>query len=158
MTNAETHAPPTEIDDLDITRIMEVLPHRYPFLMIDRIVGIEAGRKAIGIKNVTINEPYFVGHFPVKPIMPGVMIIEAMAQTSAAFISCVEEFDMERRVVYFMSIDRARFRRPVEPGDKLELHVTLTRAKGPVRKFHGDAIVDGQLMAEADFAAMTVKV
>ncbi|GAB4517245.1 MAG: 3-hydroxyacyl-ACP dehydratase FabZ [Parvularculaceae bacterium] len=158
MTNAETRAAPVEIEDLDINRIMEVLPHRYPFLMIDKLVGIEPGVKAIGIKNVTINEPFFVGHFPIKPIMPGVMIIEAMAQTSAAFISYVEEFDMERRVVYFMSIDKARFRRPVEPGDKLELHVSLTRAKGPVRKFHGDAIVDGQLMAEADFAAMTVKV
>ena len=154
----ETLSDDATIEDLDLEGIMRVLPHRYPMLLIDKVVGIVPGKKAVGIKNVTINEPYFPGHFPIKPVMPGVMIIEAMAQTSAAFTSYVEEFDMTNQVVYFMSIDKARFRKPVFPGDTLELHVDLLRSKGPVRKFHGEGKVNGQLMAEADFSAMTMEV
>lgn len=140
--------------DLDIGRIMEMIPHRYPMLLIDRVTGITKGERACGIKNVTMGEPFFQGHFPGKPIMPGVLIIEAMAQTAAV----VTVHDMgpqaEGKVVYFMSVDEAKFRRPVVPGDVLELHVEKERARGPVRRFKGRALVAGVLCAEATFAAM----
>lgn len=140
---------------VEINEIMEMIPHRYPFLLIDRVRDIVAGESAVGIKNVTINEPFFEGHFPGHPIMPGVLIVEAMAQTSAVLV--VDTMDKrENRVVYFMTVDQARFRKPVMPGDRLELTVTKQRSRGNVWKFKGEAHVDGNLKAEAVFSAMIV--
>ncbi len=138
----------------DIVRIKRMIPHRYPFLMIDRVVNIEVNRFAIGIKNVTVNEPHFDGHFPAIPVMPGVLIIEAMAQTSAVLV--VETLDLvdKQLLVYFMGIDSAKFRKPVTPGDTLELHVTVARGRGKIWKFTGEAKVGDALCAEAEFAAM----
>ena len=142
------------IDMIDVHRIMEMIPHRYPFLMIDRVVDIVPGAKATGVKNVTINEPYFAGHFPERPVMPGVLIIEAMAQTAAVFVVHTLGAESEGKLVYFMSVDGARFRKPVEPGDQLHVEVTKQRSRGNVWKFSGKATVDGKLVAEATYAAM----
>jgi len=139
---------------IDVKEIQDVLPHRYPFLMIDRIVELEWGKKAVGIKNVTINEPFFMGHFPGNPIMPGVLIVEAMAQVSGvlAFRSGVQG-----DAVYFMSIEKAKFRKPVIPGDQLRLEIIAVQQRGNVWKFSGAALVDGKVVAEADFTAMVLK-
>ena len=140
---------------IDINEIMEMIPHRYPFLLIDKVKDIQSGESAIGIKNVTVDEPYFEGHFPGHPIMPGVLIIEAMAQTSAVLV--VEAMGKkENRLVYFMTVDQARFRKPVLPGDLLELTVRKERSRGNVWKFKGEAHVDSNLKAEAVFSAMIV--
>ncbi len=139
---------------VDIRRIMEMIPHRYPILLIDRILELDPGQSAVGLKNVTMNEPHFMGHFPDHPIMPGVLIIEALAQTSAVVCVASMEGDPKDKVVYFMTIDNARFRKPVVPGDTLHLHVTKTHSRGAVWKFKGEARVDGQLCAEATFSAM----
>ena len=138
----------------DIVTIKRMIPHRYPFLLIDRVVNIEVDRFAIGIKNVTVNEPHFEGHFPVIPVMPGVLIIEAMAQTSAVLV--VETLGVidQNLLVYFMSIDTAKFRSPVGPGDTLELHVTVIRGRGKIWKFRGEGRVGDTLCAEAEFSAM----
>lgn len=140
--------------DMDTMRLMEVLPHRYPFLMIDRLVDIIANVSATGIKNVTVNEPYFQGHFPGQPVMPGVLIIEAMAQTSAALVVHSMGAHAEGKIVYFMSIESARFRKPVVPGDRLNVHVTKERSRGNVWKFRAEAKVDGVVVAEATYSAM----
>ena len=142
------------VDAIDVHRIMEMIPHRYPFLMIDRVVDIVPGVKATGVKNVTINEPFFAGHFPERPVMPGVLIIEAMAQTAAVFVVHTLGPESEGKLVYFMSVDGARFRKPVEPGDQLHVEVTKQRSRGNVWKFTGKANVDGNLVAEATYAAM----
>jgi len=142
------------VDAIDVHRIMEMIPHRYPFLMIDRVVDIVPDIKATGVKNVTINEPYFAGHFPERPVMPGVLIIEAMAQTAAVFVVHTLGPESEGKLVYFMSVDGARFRKPVEPGDQLHVEVTKHRSRGNVWKFTGEAKVDGKLVAEATYAAM----
>ena len=142
------------VDAIDVHRIMEMIPHRYPFLMIDRVVDIVPGVKATGVKNVTINEPFFAGHFPERPVMPGVLIIEAMAQTAAVFVVHTLGPESEGKLVYFMSVDGARFRKPVEPGDQLHVEVTKQRSRGNVWKFTGKAKVDGNLVAEATYAAM----
>ena len=139
---------------IDIQRIMEMIPHRHPFLMIDKIVDAVANVRATGIKNVSINEQYFQGHFPVRPVMPGVLIIEAMAQTAAVLVVHTLGREAEGKLVYFMSIDSARFRRPVFPGDCLHVRVTKQRNRGNVWKFEGRAKVGENLMAEAVFAAM----
>lgn len=139
---------------VDIGRVMEMIPHRYPFLMIDRVVDILRDESAVGIKNVTINEPFFAGHFPRQPVMPGVLIIEAMAQTAAVLVVETLGPESEGKLVYFMSVDNARFRKPVLPGDQLRVHVTKERNRGAVWKFSGEARVDGKLVAEATFAAM----
>jgi len=139
---------------IDIQRIMEMIPHRYPFLMIDRVIDVVANERATGIKNVSINEPHFQGHFPTRPVMPGVLIIEAMAQTAAVLVVHTLGPAAEGKLVYFMSVDNARFRRPVVPGDCLHVRVTKQRHRGNVWKFEGRAEVGGQLMAEAVFAAM----
>lgn len=140
---------------IEVSEIMEMIPHRYPFLLIDRVRDIVAGESAVGVKNVTINEPFFEGHFPGHPIMPGVLIVEAMAQTSAVLV--IDSMGKkENRLVYFMTVDQARFRKPVLPGDQLELAVTKQRSRGNVWKFKGEAHVDGKLMAEAVFSAMIV--
>jgi 3-hydroxyacyl-[acyl-carrier-protein] dehydratase len=142
------------LPQVDINQIKRMIPHRYPFLMIDRVVNIEVNRFAVGIKNVTANEPHFEGHYPVLPVMPGVLVIEAMAQTSAVLV--VQTLDLVGKdlLVYFMSIDNAKFRKAVTPGDTLELHVTVARGRGKIWKFTGEARVGDALCAEAEFAAM----
>lgn len=140
--------------DLDIGRIMEMIPHRYPMLMIDRMIDVIADVSATGVKNVSANEPFFQGHFPSQPVMPGVLIIEAMAQTSAVLVVHTMGADAEGKLVYFMSVDSARFRKPVVPGDQLMVHVTKQRSRGNVWKFHGVAKVDDVIVAEATYAAM----
>ena len=139
---------------IDVEGIMKMIPHRYPFLMIDRVVDLMPGRGAIGIKNVSINEPYFQGHFPCRPVMPGVLLIEAMAQTAAVVVVHALGAESEGKLVYFMSIESARFRKPVFPGDTLHVHVTRQHHRGNVWKFSGEAKVDGVLVAEAIYTAM----
>ena len=138
----------------DINRIMQMIPHRYPFLLVDRVVDLVTGESARGIKNVSINEYMFQGHFPQQPVMPGVLIIESMAQTAAVLVVHSLGAEAEGKLVYFMSVDGAKFRRPVVPGDVAHIHVRKLQQRGPVWKFHGDVKVDGALVAEADFAAM----
>ena len=140
--------------EIDIQRVMEMIPHRHPFLMIDKVVDVVANERATGIKNVSINEHYFQGHFPTRPVMPGVLIIEAMAQTAAVLVVHTLGPESEGKLVYFMSVDNARFRRPIFPGDVLEVHVQKQRNRGNVWKFEGRAEVGGRRMAEAVFAAM----
>src|SRR5258705_1437743 len=142
------------VPDLDIERIRAMIPHRYPMLMIDRVVEIIPNESAVGIKNVSINEPHFAGHFPQRPVMPGVLIIEAMAQTAAVLVVQTLGSVAEGKLVYFMSVDNARFRRPVVPGDTLRVHVTKQRNRLSVWKFFGQAHVDGHLVAEATYTAM----
>lgn len=143
-------------DIIDVNRIMELIPHRYPILLVDRLRVTKPGETAIGYKNVTFNEPHFQGHFPGYPVMPGVLIIEAMAQTSAALAIKSLGPESEGKVVFFMSIDNARFRKPVTPGDVLELHVTKLQSRASVWKFEGKAMVEGKLCAEAEFSAMVM--
>jgi 3-hydroxyacyl-[acyl-carrier-protein] dehydratase len=142
------------ISEIDIDRIMELIPHRYPFLMIDRIVDIILGESATGIKNVTVNEPCFQGHFPGKAIFPGVLIIEAMAQTSAALVIATLGEASEGKLVYFMSVENARFRKPVTPGDQLNIHISRHARRGNVWKFNSQAKVVDTVVAEATYAAM----
>ena len=151
---AETAAQQRQIAAIDINRVMEMIPHRYPMLMIDRVIDLELDKSATGVKNVTINEPYFQGHFPRFPVMPGVMIIEAMAQTSAVLVVATLGREAEGKLVYFMSVEGARFRKPVVPGDTLLIHVRKEHSRGNVWKFSAEAIVDGVKKAEATFAAM----
>jgi 3-hydroxyacyl-[acyl-carrier-protein] dehydratase len=139
---------------LDIKGIMHAIPHRYPFLLIDRVVDMIPGESATGIKNVSVNEPFFAGHFPNHPVMPGVMIIESMAQTSAVLVVTTLGPEAAGKVVYFMSIDGAKFRRPVLPGDQMRVQVTRKQRRGPVWKFEGIAKVDGAIVAEAVYSAM----
>ncbi len=136
---------------IDINEILTILPHRYPFLLVDRIVEFEAGKRAKGIKNVTINEPFFQGHFPGHPIMPGVLILEAMAQVGG--ILAFKSADVKDKVVYFMGIDRARFRKPVQPCDRLELILEVVETRGNIWSFSGEAYVDEQLVADAKLMA-----
>jgi 3-hydroxyacyl-[acyl-carrier-protein] dehydratase len=138
----------------DIQRIMEMIPHRYPFLMIDRVVDAVPNVSAVGIKNVSMGEPFFQGHFPTQPVMPGVLIIEAMAQTAAVLVVHTLGPDAEGKLVYFMTVDNARFRKPVVPGDQLFIHVRKERNRGNVWKFTAEAKVNGALCAEATYAAM----
>ncbi|MBN9561657.1 MAG: 3-hydroxyacyl-ACP dehydratase FabZ [Alphaproteobacteria bacterium] len=156
ITAQEQEHQPTEITAgvADIARIMHAIPHRYPFLLIDRVVDVVRDQSAVGIKNVSVNESFFQGHFPGHPVMPGVLIIESMAQTAAVLV--VETLGPEAagKVVYFMSIEGAKFRRPVVPGDQLRIHVTKERKRGNVWKFHAVARVDGTSVAEATYAAM----
>jgi 3-hydroxyacyl-[acyl-carrier-protein] dehydratase len=141
---------------LDIEAIQQILPHRPPFLLVDRVVAVEPGVRLVAWKSVTMNEPFFVGHFPGKPVMPGVLILEALAQACAllAVKSMGPDEDVTEKITYLMSIDGAKFRRPVVPGDRLELHVEVVKRKGAIWRQKGTAIVDGQTVAEADFMAM----
>jgi 3-hydroxyacyl-[acyl-carrier-protein] dehydratase len=139
---------------INIERIMEMIPHRYPFLMIDRVEEVVANESAIGIKNVSVNEPHFQGHFPGRPVMPGVLLVEAMAQTAAVLVVETLGPDAEGKLVYFMTIDDARFRQPVVPGDTVHVHVTKLQNRRNVWKFRGEAKVGDKLCAEATFAAM----
>jgi 3-hydroxyacyl-[acyl-carrier-protein] dehydratase len=150
----ESASAAEELSEIDRERIMEMIPHRDPFLLIDRVVDVAKNQRATGIKMVSPEEYYFRGHFPERPVMPGVLIIEAMAQTAAVLVVHTLGPEWERKLVYFMSIDNARFRRPVFPGDRLYIHVTKLRNRGNVWKFEGRAEVNGQLHAEAVFAAM----
>jgi 3-hydroxyacyl-[acyl-carrier-protein] dehydratase len=153
----DVSAPPTPSSStIDLLRIMEMIPHRYPFLMIDRVVDVVRDASAVGIKNVTVNEPHFQGHFPSRPIMPGVLIVEAMAQTAGVLVVHTLGPASEGKLVYFMTIDDARFRKPVTPGDTLHILVLKQRSRGNVWKFKGEARVDGALVAEATFSAMIV--
>lgn len=141
------------LETLDILEIMQALPHRYPFLLVDRIIDIDKDNSAIGIKNVTVNEPHFQGHFPTRPVMPGVLIIEAMAQTAGAI--CIRSAGEDRpSLVYFMTVDGAKFRRPVVPGDRLEIHVRKLKQRGNIWRFACEAVVDGSKAAEAEISAM----
>ena len=144
----------TELLSVDIQRIMEMIPHRYPFLLIDKVIDIAPGESATGIKNITMNEPQFTGHFPQQPIMPGVLIIESMAQTAAILVVQTLGEGAEGKLVYFMSIDSARFRKPVTPGDVMHIHVVKKQSRGQVWKFESQVKVDGQVVAEATIAAM----
>jgi 3-hydroxyacyl-[acyl-carrier-protein] dehydratase len=153
----ETTPPQTAgqtIDVVDIQRIMRSIPHRYPFLLVDRMIEVIPNVSAIGVKNVSINEPFFAGHFPGHPLMPGVLIIESMAQTAGALVVITLGPAAEGRVVYFMSIEGAKFRRPVVPGDQVLIHVVKERNRGNVWKFHAVAKVDGVAVAEATYSAM----
>ena len=158
VTDSETEPKPQqkELGTADIARVMKLLPHRYPFLLVDKIVEMDGDNSAIGIKNVTINEPFFQGHFPNFPVMPGVLLIEGMAQTAGALCVASMDENYEPQLVYFMSIDRARFRRPVVPGDTVHYHMTKRRNRGRVWRFDGKAMVNGQLVAEAEISAMIV--
>jgi 3-hydroxyacyl-[acyl-carrier-protein] dehydratase len=162
MEGAEEKPPQASAEvqpDIDVMRIMELIPHRYPLLMIDRVTGVVLEERATGIKNVTINEPFFQGHFPDRPVMPGVLIIEAMAQTAAVLVihSLARGATPKAVYPYFMTIDEARFRRPVLPGDRLPVHVERQRRRGNVWKFAGRAEVDGKLVAEASIGAMIME-
>jgi 3-hydroxyacyl-[acyl-carrier-protein] dehydratase len=140
---------------LDIIEIQKILPHRYPFLYVDRVLEIEPGKRLVAIKNVTFDEHFFQGHFPGKPIMPGVLIVEAMAEASGILVHKTVESD--DNMVYFMSIDKVKFRKPVVPGDQLVLEVEPLQVRGKVYKFKGEAKVDGKVVCEAEFMAMTTK-
>lgn len=143
----------TTLEALDIIGLMKLLPHRYPFLLIDKIIDIDADNSATGIKNVTINEPHFQGHFPEQPVMPGVLIVEAMAQTAGAI--CIKSQNTDKpSLVYFMTIDNAKFRRPVVPGDRLHIHVKKLKKRGNIWRFACEAMVDGAKAAEAEISAM----
>lgn len=139
---------------IDINRIMEMIPHRYPILLVDRVLELVPGESAVALKNVSINEPHFNGHFPGYPVMPGVLIVEAMAQTAALVVVEALGAEAEGKVVYFMTIDNARFRKPVVPGDSLHIHVEKIQSRGKVWKFKGVAKAEGKVCAEAVFSAM----
>jgi len=146
-----------EMGKIDVNGIMKRIPHRYPFLMIEKVVDIVRGESCTGIKNVSVNEPFFQGHFPGHPIMPGVLIVEAMAQTAATLVvDSIDGVDSSSHVVYFMSVEEARFRKPVLPGDQLHIKVKKERNRGTVWKFRGEAFVEDSLVAEAVFTAMLV--
>ena len=149
---SETKVPVNTV--IDIEKIVEMIPHRYPFLMIDRVTDLVPEVSAVGHKNVTINEPHFQGHFPGKPVMPGVLIVEAMAQTAAVLVVHSIGGGTEGKLVYFMSVENAKFRYPVQPGDVLQINVTTKQHRKTVWKFEGIARVDGQVVAEAIFTAM----
>ncbi|WP_333694453.1 3-hydroxyacyl-ACP dehydratase FabZ [Phaeobacter italicus] len=146
----------TELKSADIHLIQRILPHRYPFLLVDKVVEIDGYSSACGIKNVTMNEPHFQGHFPGTPIMPGVTIVEAMAQTAGVMLGVGMDMIDTELLIYFMNIDKCKFRRKVIPGDVLEMRVETTRGKpgGKIFKFKGVASVDGEVAAEAEFSAM----
>jgi 3-hydroxyacyl-[acyl-carrier-protein] dehydratase len=139
---------------IEIKEIMAILPHAYPFLLVDRIVEIEPGKRVVGIKNVTYNEPFFPGHFPGRPIMPGVLIVEAMAQTAGVLIFNSLPQEDRKKTVFFLGIDNVRFRKPVIPGDQLRMELEITRRRQSIYGFKGKALVDGNVVAEGDLLAM----
>lgn len=152
-----------QIDDIsnleppfDVNQVMQMIPHRFPLLMLDRIVSLDQGKNAVGLKNFTINEHFFVGHFPQRPVVPGVLLIEAMAQTAAVFVVRSLSNESAGKVVYLMSVDKVRFRQPVVPGDQAMIHVDLEQARRNVFKFKGHIKVDDKICAQAEFAAMVM--
>jgi 3-hydroxyacyl-[acyl-carrier-protein] dehydratase len=153
---SEDDHPSGALETADITAIMKALPHRYPFLMIDRVVGMRGDEAAIGIKNVTVNEPQFQGHFPDEPVFPGVLLIEGMAQTAGVLCVASREAAARPKRVYFITIDKAKFRRPVRPGDTVEYHMTKINRRKTMWWFRGEAKVGGEIVAEAEVGAMIV--
>lgn len=143
--------------EIDITEVLARIPHRYPFLLVDRCEEYRANQSIVGVKCVTVNEPFFQGHFPGYPVMPGVLIVEALAQTGAVLMSKSLDVDVGGKAIFFMSVDNGRFRAPVRPGDILRLHVEVLRARGDVFKFRGKAVVGDKVAAECEFAAMVVE-
>lgn len=143
--------------DIEISEILARIPHRYPFLLVDRAEDYRPHESIVGVKCVTFNEPFFQGHFPGNPVMPGVLIIEAMAQTGAVLMSKSLDVDVEGKTIMFMSVDEARFRQPVRPGDVLRMHVEVLKHRGDIFKFKGRALVGEKLVAQAEFAAMVVE-
>jgi len=141
---------------MDVTAIEKILPHRYPFLLVDRVVSLEPMKTLVAVKAVTVNEPFFAGHFPGHPVMPGVLILEALAQAAALLAKASMANDPGDKVTYLMAIDNARFRKPVVPGDRIELRVEVVKQKGSIWKEKGAAYVDGEVVAEAEFMAMLV--
>jgi len=141
---------------MDVTAIEKILPHRYPFLLVDRVLSLEPMKTLVAVKGVTVNEPFFAGHFPGHPVMPGVLILEALAQAAALLAKASMANDPGDKVTYLMAIDNARFRKPVVPGDRIELRVEVVKHKGAVWKEKGVAYVDGEVVAEAEFMAMLV--
>jgi 3-hydroxyacyl-[acyl-carrier-protein] dehydratase len=152
--SADAGAPSTCGETIDLAGIMKVLPHRYPFLLLDRVVDVVPGESGIGLKNVTINEQFFQGHFPEHPVMPGVLIIEAMAQTAAVLVMRAMGSEVDGNVVYFMSIEGAKFRRPVFPGDQLRLHCSKQQRRNNIWRWKAVARVDGKPVADATYTAM----
>ena len=146
----------TQLGRLEIDAILKCLPHRYPFLMIDRIVDINGDESAVGIKNVTYNEPIFLGHFPEKPVFPGVLIIEGMAQTAGAIVIAHDAAGGEKNIVLMLTIDKAKFRKPAGPGDRIEYHIRKLHRRRTVGRYEARAVVDGVLIAEAEVGAMIV--
>jgi 3-hydroxyacyl-[acyl-carrier-protein] dehydratase len=143
------------LDSADIMKLLELLPHRYPFLLVDRIIEIDGDRSCIGIKNVTVNEPHFAGHFPNRPIMPGVLLVEGMAQTAGAI--CIRSQGVTYpKLVYFMTIDKAKFRKPVIPGDRVEYHMRKLNQRRSMWWYRSEARVDGELVCEAEISAMLI--
>lgn len=147
---------PTEVTSADLSEIKRMIPHRYPFLLIDAVKEIRVNESAVGIKMVTVNEPHFQGHFPDKAVMPGVLIVEAMAQTAGVLVGTTLNLIDAGMLVYFMSMDKVKFRQIVQPGDALELHVKVIRGRGKIWKFWGEGKVNGAIVAEAEFTAMIV--
>jgi 3-hydroxyacyl-[acyl-carrier-protein] dehydratase len=145
------------VSEIDIVEVLKRIPHRYPFLLVDRCEEYRPHQSIVGIKCVTVNEPFFVGHFPDYPVMPGVLIVEALAQTGAVLMSKSLDVDPRGKTIFFVSLDNCRFRNPVRPGDVIRLHVEVLRARGGLFKFKGQAMVDGKVAAEAEFAAMLVE-
>lgn len=154
MDATEPAATQPSVEAYDIARIMQAIPHRYPFLLVDRVVEVVPNTSAIGIKNVTINENFFQGHFPQHPVMPGVLIIECMAQTAAVLVVETLGPSAQGKLVYFMTVDNAKFRKPVVPGDQMRVHVVKQKSRGNIWKFTAEAKVDGRVVAEATYAAM----
>ena len=144
-------------EEIDFAEVMRRIPHRYPLLLVDRAENYLAHTSITGIKNVTHNEPFFQGHFPGNPVMPGVLIVEALGQTGAVLMSKSLDADVNGKAIFFMSVDGARFRKPVRPGDQLRMKVVVVKHRGDLFKFRGEAFVDGKLVAEAEFAAMVVE-
>lgn len=157
IVNEAEAQPVTELSSMQIDDILKALPHRYPFLMIDKIVDIDGDTSAVGIKNVTYNEPQFMGHFPGEPIFPGVLIIEGMAQTAGAIVINLENRSGDRHIVYLLTIDAVKFRKPARPGDRLEYHIKKIHRRKTVGRYEAKAIVDGVVVAEAEIGAMIVK-
>lgn len=149
------NAPPDVLEALDIQGLLKLLPHRYPFLLIDRIVDIDGDNSGVGIKNVTMNEPHFQGHFPGHPVMPGVLILESMAQTAGAISLLAGKFTSPA-IVYLMTIDGAKFRKPVVPGDQMKIYVRKVKRRGNILRFACEAKVDRDIVAEAEVQAMTI--
>lgn len=151
-----TETPKKVLETVDIMRLLELLPHRYPFMLIDRIIDLDGDNSCIGIKNVTYNEPQFTGHFPLQPVMPGVLLIEGMAQTAGAMCVLAKLGGKKPKAVYFMTIDKVKFRKPVMPGDTVEYHMTKLKNRGNMWWYRGEAKVQGQLVTEAEVGAMLV--
>lgn len=154
--SSPSNPPVTALGSADILAILASLPHRYPFLLVDRVIEIDGDRSGVGVKNVTFNEPHFQGHFPGAPVMPGVLLIEGMAQTAGVICVASRPADAAPRIVYFMTIDKAKFRKPVTPGDVVEYHMTQLRKRANMWWFRGEAKVGGVVVCEAEISAMLV--